>query len=214
MLRRLSTLNLIARGALRLTACRALAASLLVFAAGAHAAAAAQDFVVPPQPAPPPMRYVPEQLRAQLDAASANAKDRLRLSLALMEQHLARAEQHTASQRYDAAAADLGVYLALVDDALVSLRTVGRSREGKVDAGTRDLYKRLELTLNKHTARIESVRRGTPELYARNVREAFRHARARRTEALDSFFVETVVRPANGASAAPPAEDTKRPPAP
>lgn len=198
---------------LRLIACGALAASLFVAAAGAHAARG-QDFVVPPQPAPPPMRYVPEQLRAQLSAFSGRPKDRLRLSLELMEQHLARVEQYTAAQRFDPAAAELGVYLALIDDALASLRDVGRSREGKVDSSTRDLYKRLELTLNKHTARIESVRRVTPELYARNVLEAFRHARARRTEALDAFFVDTVVRPSDDSRAAPAAEQTKRPPTP
>lgn len=202
MIRRLNTLGLMARGAL--------AASFVVAAAGAHAARG-QEFVVPPQPAPPPMRYVPEQLRAQLGAVSAKPKDRLRLSLDLMEQYLARAEQQTAAQRYDSAAADLGVYLALVDDALFALSGVGRSREGKVDGKTRDLYKRLELALNKHTARIETVRRATPELYARNVLEAFRHARARRTEALDSFFVDTVVRPPNDSRAAPPADPTKRP---
>jgi hypothetical protein len=177
-------------------AARALAASLVFAAAGAQAARA-QDFVVPPQPAPPPMRYVPDQLRAQLDSVSSKPKDRLRLTLELMEQYLAHSEQHTAAQRFDPAAADLGVYLALTDDALASLGRVGRSREGKVDGSTRDLYKRLELALNRHTARIESVRRATPELYARNVLEAFRHARARRTEALDAFFVETVVRPPN-----------------
>ena len=197
MLRRLNTLQTL----------RLIAASLVVVAAGAQAARA-QDFVVPPQPAPPPMRYVPEHLRAQLGALSAKPKDRLRLSLELMEQHLARVEQYTAAQRYDPAAAELGVYLAIVDDALVSLRGVGRSREGKVDGGTRDLYKKLELTLNKHTARIESVRRATPEIYARNVLEAFRHARARRTEALDSFFVDTVVRPPNDS---PATDQSKRP---
>ena len=187
-----------------------MAVSLLVAAACAHAARA-QDFVVPPQPAPPPMRYVPEQLRAQLDALSPKPKDRLRLSLELMEQYLARAEQHTAAGRYDPATADLGVYLALIDDALAALRPVGRSREGKVDGSTRDLYKRLEQTLNKHTARIESVRRMTPELYARNVLEAFRHARARRTEALDAFFVDTIIRMPDDSRAAPPSEQTKKP---
>lgn len=196
MIRRHSTLRTL----------RLIALSLAAVAACASAARA-QDFVVPPQPAPPPMRYVPEQLRAQLGALP-KPKDRLRLSLELMEQHLARVEQHTAAQRFDPAASDLGVYLALLDDALVALRSVGRSREGKVDGGTRDLYKRLELTLNKHTARIESVRRATPELYARNVLEAFRHARARRTEALDSFFVDTVVRPPNDS---PATDQTKRP---
>jgi hypothetical protein len=200
------------RKTLRLIAARALCASLACLAAAA--AARAQEFVVPPQPAPPPMRYVPEQVRAQLDALSHKPKDRLRLSLNLLEQYLASAEQNTAARRYDPAAADLGVYQAVLDDALVALRSVGRSREGKVDGGTRDLYKRLEQALNKHTARIESVRRLTPELYARNVLEAFRHTRARRTEALDSFFVNTVVRAPDDARtdhASPPDDPTRRP---
>ncbi|HLL74877.1 MAG TPA: hypothetical protein VK421_06395 [Pyrinomonadaceae bacterium] len=205
MLRRLSTLRLLLG--------RAVASSLLAAAAFAQGARA-QDFVVPPQPAPPPMRYVPEQLRARLDALSANPKDRLRLSLDLMEQSLARVEQHTMAQRFDPATAELGVYLALVDDALAALRPVGRSREGKVDGKTRDLYKRLELTLNKHTARIESVRRATPDIYARNVLEAFRHARARRTEALDSFFVDTIMRPPDDSRATPTTEQRKRPQTP
>ena len=177
----------------RLTS-RALSAALYAVVAGSLAAGArAQDFVVPPQPAPPPMRYVPEHLRVQL-ASAPTPKERLLATLDAMEQYLARAEQATHAQRYDPAAADLGIYLGILDDALAHLGTVGRSPEGKVDSRTRDLYKRLELTLNRHTARIESVRRVTPELYARNVREAFRHARARRTEALEAFFTDTVVR--------------------
>jgi hypothetical protein len=200
-----------------------LVAALVVGASSLLVEVRGQDFVVPPQPAPPPMRYVPELLRAQL-AAAPTPKERLLATLDLMEQYLARAEQHTSAQRYDPAAAELGIYLALVDDALDALRTVGRSPEGKVDSKTRDLYKRLELSLNKHTARIESVRRLTPQLYAGNVREAFRHARERRSEALDSFFTDTVVRmpddtkkDSHGARPAdkakePPKKDSDRPP--
>ena len=195
---------------------RVIAAAIL--AAGVSSllpAARAQELVVPVQPAPPPMRYVPEQLRAQLGAAP-SPKERLLAALGLMEQQLSRAEQQTAGRQYDPAAAALGVYLALVDDALASLARVGRSPEGKVDSKTRDLYKRLELTLNKHTARIEAVRRITPELYAGNVREAFRHARGRRTEALDAFFTETIVLPPGEAKrdshGASPADAAKPPP--
>ena len=169
--------------------------------------ARAQELVLPAQPAPPPMKYVPDDARAQL-AAAPSPKERVVATLALLEQFLARAEQSTTSQRYDPAAADLGVYQALLDDLLAYLKPVGRSPQGKADGKTRDLYKRIELTLNKHTARIESVRRVTPAPYAGNVRAAFIHARDRRTEALEAFFVETVVKPSKDAGSEPPAPET------
>ena len=106
---------------------------------------------------------------------------------------------------------------------LAYLKPVGRSPQGKVDGKTRDLYKRIELTLNKHTARIESMRRVTPAQYAGNVRATFLHARDRRTEALEAFFVETIVKPPNESqrTQSEPAKETppakrpdERPPAP
>lgn len=184
--------------------------------------AGAQELVLPAQPAPPPMKYLPDDVRAQL-AAAASPKDRVVATLALLEQLLVRAEQSTNSQRYDPAAADLGVYQALLDDVLDYLKQVGRSPQGKVDGKTRDLYKRIELTLNKHTARIESVRRVTPAQYAGNIRAAFVYARDRRTDALEAFFVETVVklpRESEGAQTEPAKETTppkkpaEKPPAP
>jgi hypothetical protein len=202
-----------------------LAARLLFVAAVSTAAsslappARAQELVVPAQPAPPPMRYVPDYARAQL-AATPTPKERVVATLGLLEQFLSRAEQSTASQRYDPAAADLGVYQALLDDVLQYLARVGRSPEGKVDGKTRDLYKRIELTLNKHTARIESIRRQTPAQYAGNVRAAFLYARDRRAEALESFFVETVVKlpkesGGDGAEpATPPKKQNEKPPVP
>lgn len=182
-----------------------LAAAVALGASPLARTARAQELVLSAQPAPPPMKYVPDDARAQLAAASSSPKDRVAATLALLEQFLARAEGSTTSQRYDPAAADLGVYQALLDDVLDYLRLVGRSPQGKVDGKTRDLYKRIELTLNKHTARIEAVRRVTPVQYAGNVRAAFLHARDRRTEALEAFFVETIVKPAKDSEDAQPA---------
>lgn len=202
---------------------RFLLVAAVSLAAGSLARAArAQELVLPEQPAPPPMRYVPDDARAQLAAAS-SPKDRVVATLALLEQLLARAEGSTSSQRYDPAAADLGVYQALLDDVLAYLKTVGRSSPGKVDGKTRDLYKRIELTLNKHTARIESMRRTTPAQYAANVRAAFNYARDRRTEALEAFFVETIVKIPKGSEdaqtepateAAPAKKPAEKPPSP
>jgi hypothetical protein len=166
-----------------------------VFAAcSLSSAARAQDLVLPPQPAPPPMRYVPDAERAQL-AGVAEPKERVRTTLDLLEERLARAERNTAANHFDNAAADLGVYQGLLDDVLQFLKPVGRSPDGaKVNTGTRDLYKRIEMALNRHTARIEAVRRLTPIDYQRNVRDAFLYVRDRRTECLDAFFGANVTR--------------------
>jgi hypothetical protein len=168
-------------------------ASLLAACAFAGEARA-QDSVLPPQPAPPPMRYVPELERAQLVGIN-DAGDRVRASLNLLEERLAHAERNTAAGHFDPAAADLGIYEALLDDVLQFLKPIGRSPDGKkVDTRTRDLYKRIEQTLNKQTARIESIRRLTPQDYQGNVREAFLYTRDRRTECLDAFFGANVLR--------------------
>jgi hypothetical protein len=150
--------------------------------------ARAQDLVLPPQPVPPPMKYVPASERAQLAAAN-DPHDRVRATLALLEERLTRAEGETAANRSDEATADLGVYQALLEDVMLYLRPVGRAPvSGKVDKGTRDLYKHIELTLNRHTARIEAVRRQTPEEYQRNLRDAFQYVRDKRSECLDAFL--------------------------
>jgi hypothetical protein len=199
--------------------------ALALFACTLSRPAHAQEPVLPPQPAPPPMRYVPDLERAQL-ATAAEPKERVRVTLMLLEERLAHAERYTAAGHFDPAAADLGVYEALLDDLFQFLKPVGRSPDGaKVDSKTRDLYKTIELTLNHHTARIESMRRTTPADYQANVRAAFIYARDRRTEALDAFFGASLLRaprgeakpggddPAKAATKEPPPAQKKDPPA-
>ncbi|MFN2480755.1 MAG: hypothetical protein ABR554_04630 [Pyrinomonadaceae bacterium] len=203
------------RGALLLTA-------LVLCACALSRPAHAQEPVLPPQPAPPSMKYVPDLERARL-AAAAEPKERVRATLSLLEERLAHAERYTAAGRFDPAAADLGVYQALLDDVLQFLKPVGRSPDGsKVDGPTRDLYKAIELALKGHTARIESMRRATPADYQANVRAAFLYARDKRTEALDAFFGASLMRaprgeakPGGGDDPAkePPAAEKKDPPA-
>jgi hypothetical protein len=159
------------------------------------------------------MKYVPDLERAQL-ASVTEPGERVRASLNLMEERLAHAERFTAAGRFDPAAADLGVYQALLDDMLQSLRPVGRSPDGKkVDSGTRDLYKRIEQALNRQTARIEAMRRATPQDYQGNVRAAFLYTRDKRTECLDAFFGANVLREPPAEPKHDPAKDsTKEPP--
>jgi hypothetical protein len=186
-----------------------LASSLVVVACSQSARA--QELVLPPQPAPPPMKYVPELDRARL-AVVREPKERVRVTLELLEERLASAERYTVANRFDPAAADLGVYQALLDDVLAFLQPLGRSAvDSKVDGKTRDLYKTIEQTLNKHTARIESMRRLTPQDYQGNVRAAFLYTRDKRTESLDAFFGATVIRGAKPLGEPPP-DANKQPP--
>lgn len=188
-----------------------LVASSVAFAVVACASfARAQELVLPPQPVPPPMKYVPEIERGRLSGAR-EPKERVRATLEMLEERLASAERSAAASRFDPATADLGIYEALLDDLLAYLKPLGRSPDGtKVDGKTRDLYKLIEQTLNKHTARIESVRRLTPQEYQPLVRTAFNHARDKREEALDAFFASTVLRNTRPTGEPPP--DANKPP--
>jgi len=157
---------------------------LFVLAACLSPEAHAQDLILPPQPAPPPMIYIPEEARQQLLSVR-DEKARTRLSLELAEARLARAEQQTQLKQFNAATAELGVYQALFEDALQYLhRSTGSSR---------DLFKRLEQTLHKHAARIETIRRTTPSEFSGNILTLLRLVRDLRTEALEAFYGNTVL---------------------
>ena len=140
------------------------------------------------QAAPPPLKIVTRQDRLQLEEEK-DTKDRVRLSLALAESHLASAELQTSHLNYDEAAAEAGKYWALVEDVFIFLS------KQKVDSNkTRDLYKRVELTLRAHGPRLSIMRRSTPAAYAIWIKETEDFARQGRTEALNSFWGHTVVR--------------------
>lgn len=162
--------------------------SALMFAASLSNGVRAQDLIVPPQPAPPPMVYIPQEARTQLLSAR-DEKARTRLSLELAEARLARAEQHTASKEFNAATADLGVYQALMEDALQHLY---RASDG--GGRSRDLFKRVEQSLHKHVARVEAVRRTTPGEFAGNVLALVKLVRELRTEALEAFYSDSIMR--------------------
>jgi hypothetical protein len=146
-----------------------------------------QDYHLPLVTAPPPMKFVSRSERTQLSAAR-DAKARTRATIELAEARLSRAEQLTAGQQYDAASAELGMYEGLVEDALNYL---GDAQTGKKQ---RDVYKRLELALRAHCARIEAIRRVTPAEYSIHVKATCECARNARTVALNAFYGDTVIR--------------------
>lgn len=151
-------------------------------------AARGQDYQMPfSSSPPPPMRFVSRNERTQL-SATRDAKARMRASIELAEARLARAEQLTAMQQFDEACVELGMYQGLVEDALHYL---GDAQTGKKQ---RDVYKRLELALRAHCARIEAIRRVTPADYAVHVKAICECARNARSEALNGFYGDTVIR--------------------
>ena len=116
--------------------------------------------------APPPVKLITKEDRARV-AAAKDDKARLRITIEIAEAHLTEAETSSNGEDFDAAATSLGKYHALVEDALTFLGS--RSRD---ENRTRDLYKRLELSLrgtrpslscnsSHHSARIRSVGQAT-----------------------------------------------------
>ena len=137
--------------------------------------------------APPPLRIISREERAQINAEKGE-KDRVKLTIELANIHLTTAEGETTKQDYEKAAAAAGRYWALIEDAFVFLKTL------KVDSNkTRDLYKRIELTLRAHGPRLATIRRSTPIEYAVWIKDIEELARKGRTEALNSFYGHTVV---------------------
>jgi hypothetical protein len=159
-----------------------------MFAASLSPGARAQDLVVPPQPAPPPMVYIPQEARTQLLSVR-DDKARTRLSLELAEARLARAEQQTELKEFNAAAASLGIYQALMEDAIQYLY---RTNDG--ESRSRDLFKRVEQSLHRHAARVEAMRRSTPGEFAGNLLALVKLVRELRTETVEAFYSNTVVR--------------------
>jgi hypothetical protein len=164
--------------------------------------------------APPPLKVIPPDERAQLEAEHDN-KDRTKLSIELAERRLQRAEQLTNEQQFDGAAAEVGIYQALIENALHYLSALN-SNKGKV----RDLFKRVELSLRAHGPRIEAMRRVTPAEHAVHLKALLEFTKDARTDALNSFYGSTVIRdqPPDGKKAAvdkqhdaPPKSQDKQP---
>ena len=142
-----------------------------------------------PLPAPPPFKMIVKEEREAIELTRDSSK-RLKLTIEYAGGHLTRAEQHTARENFEAASAEIGMYHALIESALAFLNTVKRDSNK-----TRDLYKRLELSLRADGPRLTAMRRITPLEYAVWIKKVEDFARDGRTEALNSFYGHTVVKP-------------------
>ena len=166
-----------------------------------------------PQPtpltAPPPFKMIVKEERAEMDAMSKDAPKRLKLTMEFAGGHLTRAEQHTARGDYEAASAEVGMYHALIENALEFLSTFKRDSNK-----TRDLYKRLEMALRSDGPRLTAMRRITPLEFAVWIKQVEDFARDGRTEALNSFYGHTVVREREAQKPEKPDEKPKETPTP
>lgn len=163
-------------------------AIIFLFAALFVPALSAQEPRQLDQTMPPPLKRITREERAQIDQ-SKDDKARVKLTLELAENHLANVENNTSQQQYEGAAAEAGMYWALIEDAFSFMKKI----EGETTR-KRDLYKRLELTLRAHGPRWGTIRRSTPSEYAVWIKEIEEFARNGRTEALNSFYGHTVLR--------------------
>lgn len=139
-------------------------------------------------PAPPPMKFIPSDARARLSEVK-DIKARTKFSLELAGERLLSAEAHTQAERYDAAGVELGIYQALISDAVQFIQ-----RSGRKDNKARDNFKRIDLALRENTPRIEKMRRMTPAQSAVHIKAALDFVRQSRTDALESFYGDTVLR--------------------
>lgn len=148
----------------------------------------AQDAQPSPTPlmAPPPFKMIVKEERSQIEE-NKDAK-RLKLTIEFAAAHLGVAEQHTAQGNFEAAQTEVGMYHALIENVREYMKTFKRDSNK-----TRDLYKRLELSMRAHGPRLTAMRRVTPLEFAVWIKQVEDYAREIRTEALNSFYGHTVV---------------------
>ncbi len=168
---------------------------VLIFTLLACAGAQAQDGAAPQSPqredGPPPLRYLPPDVRQQLDGAK-DAKARARLSMDIAEARLLRAAQLADEDKFAASTAEIGIYEAVVED---TVRTLHASNGGgRANNKLRDIFKRVEITLRSHVTRLESIRRVLPERHAVYLKDAIDFVRDRRDQALAAFYSDSVLR--------------------
>lgn len=155
------------------------------------------------------MRFVARADRSQLTTTTRDAKARVKLTIELADARLGHIESLTSQKDFEKASEALGTYLGLIEDVM---RFIGGMPREKTS--TRDLYRRLDIALRAQIPRLAVMRRDTPSDYAIHLKTAEEFARNTRTEALESFYGNTVLREdpetkADAHKATP--QDNKRP---
>lgn len=183
--------------------------SLLVILSICFAASVAEAQPGSPQlPTPPPMRFVARDDRSQLTTAK-DAKARVKVTIELADTRLTKIEEFTSQKQFEGACELVGNYLGLIEDVT---RYIGGLPQDK--NSTRDLYRRLDIALRGHIPRLAVARRDTPADYAVHIKAAEDFARNTRTDVLESFYGQTVLRERTSERKSDPvknSQDNKRP---
>jgi hypothetical protein len=137
--------------------------------------------------APPPMRYMPDEVRRRIEATR-DPKERARLGMEIAEERLTLAAQLAGEDRFEAATGEVGIYEAVVEDTIRFLHA------GRVNNKLRDIFRHVEITLRSHVTRLESIRREMPERHAVYLKDAIEFVRDNRDQALGIFYDDTVIR--------------------
>jgi hypothetical protein len=136
---------------------------------------------IPADAAPPPIKQMSKDERAQLSAAK-DVKMRTKLTLELMEARMKAAEQYLPQEQLEMVFRELGGFHALIIDALAYLANSDSNKKRQLDN-----FKRFEIGLRAFTHRIELIRREMPsqrEYYVRLLLREIRDARAKAVEPL------------------------------
>ncbi|MBC7930857.1 MAG: hypothetical protein H7Z38_09880 [Rubrivivax sp.] len=178
---------------------------LVAFLALACAEVIAQPGTVtsPPQDdaGAPPMRHIPDAVRMQL-AGEKDLKSRTKLSLEMADAALTRSTAHITAEHFEQATGELGVYEAIVADAIRFVQS-----SGPVKNKQRDLFKRIEMTLRAHATRLETIRRSLPARHAVHVKTTIEFVLGQRDSALNAFYDDTVIPDSRPTGDKPPASE-------
>jgi hypothetical protein len=142
----------------------------------------------PDSPAPPPSQVVSRDEIQRLDSRS-GPKDRTKLALELINNHLTTAEQAREAENFEGAYRELGAVHGLLDNAVNYLIDINRGGRKALDE-----FKRLEIGLRGFLPRIESIRRDMPITYDEYLRALLKHVRDARAKAVEPFFDDSIVR--------------------
>lgn len=170
---------------------------LLGLAAAAISGSALAQDEMPPDAAPPPVKFLSAEEKKLLDSEKKDVKDRTKLALKLMDARLKAAEAASESGKFDEMFEELGVFHGLMDNTLEFL-TGSSEGSKKISGKVLSNFKRFEIGIRAFTPRLELIRRSSPsshEYYVRTLLKQLRDARTRATEPFYGDSVLTVKKP-------------------
>ncbi len=112
-----------------------------------------------------------------------NIKKRTELSLEIMESRLKNAEIFNGQPKFKEVLSELGSYQALLEDSFKFLE-MNDLKNDKVQNN----IKKLEITLKKHSTRLELIRREMPFKFGWHVGKLMKLVRQIRTKAIEPLF--------------------------